>query len=119
MGHPVFSLPMNVCLMCEDTDMIIHTHPTLPEFDYIRPQTLTEASEFLVHHPHNARPFLGGTDIFVRMRDGSLTPKFLVDVKNLDGTNNLHFDPVMGLTIGAAVNMNRVIASPKIREYYP
>ena len=99
--------------------MIIHTHPTLPEFDYIRPQSLTEASEFLAHHPNDARPFLGGTDILVRMRDGSLAPKFLVDIKNLDGTNNLHFDPVVGLTIGAAVNMNRVITSPKIREYYP
>jgi carbon-monoxide dehydrogenase medium subunit len=53
------------------------------------------------------------------MRDGFLTPKFLVDVKNLDGTNDLCFDPKAGLTIGAAVNMNRVIASPEVRVHYP
>ncbi len=99
--------------------MITHTHPTLPEFDYIRPETLADASEFLASHPIDARPFLGGTDIFVRMRDGSLTPKFLVDVKNLDGTNNLRFDPEAGLTLGAAVNMNQVIASPEVRATYP
>jgi len=99
--------------------MITHTHPTLPEFDYIRPETLTEASEFLALYPNEARPFLGGTDIFVRMRDGFLEPKFLVDVKNLDGTNDLRFDPQAGLTLGAAVNMNRVIVSPEVRVNYP
>src|SRR5512136_590125 len=99
--------------------MINHTHPTLPEFDYIKLDTLTEASQFLADHPDEARPFLGGTDVFVRMRDGFLTPKFLVDVKHLDGTNKLLFDPQTGLTIGAAVNMNRVIAYQDAQEHYP
>jgi carbon-monoxide dehydrogenase medium subunit len=99
--------------------MTINAHPALPEFDYIRPVTLDEASEFLARHPDEARPFLGGTDIFVRMRDGFSAPKFLVDVKNLDGTNSLHYDTLGGLTLGAAVNMNRVIASPEVRANYP
>ncbi len=96
-----------------------HTHPSLPAFEYYRPLTLVEASEFLARHPAEARPFLGGTDVFVRMRDGFLTPQFLVDVKKLDGMNELRFDPQTGLTIGAAVNMNRVIASPDVQEHYP
>ena len=99
--------------------MALITHPTLPEFEYFRPGTLVEASDFLVRHAAEARPFLGGTDVFVRMRDGLLTPKYLVDVKNLPGMNDLHFDPLSGLTIGAAVNMNRVILSPEVQEYYP
>ncbi len=99
--------------------MITHTHPTLPDFDYIRPETLVAASDFLANHPIDARPFLGGTDIFVRMRDGILTPKFLVDVKNLDGMNTLQFDPKSGLTLGAAVNMNRVITSREVKANYP
>jgi carbon-monoxide dehydrogenase medium subunit len=103
----------------KETIMIINTHPTLPEFEYILPQTLVEASEFLSHHPGEARPFLGGTDVFVRMRDGFLTPKFLVDVKNLNGTSDLRFDPKAALTLGAAVNMNRVISSPEVQAHYP
>jgi CO/xanthine dehydrogenase FAD-binding subunit len=99
--------------------MTIDTHPALPEFEYIRPATLAEASDFLSHHPGTARPFLGGTDVFVRMRDGFITPEFLVDVKNLDGTNEVHFDREAGLTIGAAVNMNRVSASPEVQAHYP
>ena len=98
--------------------MVLNTHPTLPEFEYILPQTLAEASKFLSDNPGESRPFMGGTDVFVRMRDGFLTPKFLVDVKNLNGTNDLHFDPQSGLTLGAAVNMNRVIASPEVQAHY-
>lgn len=99
--------------------MTIDTHPALPEFEYIRPANLAEASDFLSHHSGTARPFLGGTDVFVRMRDGFITPEFLVDVKNLDGTNELRFTPQTGLTVGAAVNMNRVIASPDVQAQYP
>lgn len=99
--------------------MTIDAHPELPDFDYIRPASLAEASRFLAEHAGEARPLLGGTDIFVRMRDGFWTDKYLVDVKNLDGTANLLFDPKDGLTIGAGVNMNRVIASHQVQEHYP
>ena len=100
--------------------MTINAHPELPEFEYIRPESLMEASRFLAQHPGEARPMLGGTDIFVRMRDGFWHDKYLVDVKNLDGsTGNILFDPDIGLTLGAAANMNQVIASPIVRETYP
>ncbi|HNR46749.1 MAG TPA: xanthine dehydrogenase family protein subunit M [Anaerolineaceae bacterium] len=99
--------------------MVTHTHPTLPEFDYLQPESLVEASAFLAEHASEARPFLGGTDIFVRMRDGFFTPKFLVNVKHLPGMNDIQFDPQTGLTIGAAVNMNRVAANPEVNAHYP
>jgi carbon-monoxide dehydrogenase medium subunit len=99
--------------------MLTNTHPTLPEFEYVQPETLTEASQFLTQHTDNARLLMGGTDILVRLRDGILSPKFLVDVKNLEGMQDLRFDPQIGLTIGAAVSMNRVIASPEVQRFYP
>ncbi len=52
---------------------------------------------------------MGGTDTFVRMRDGVWKEKYVVDVKGLAGMNEISFDPRQGLTIGAAVNMNRVM----------
>ena len=98
---------------------MINAHPGLPEFDYIRLASAKETSRFLAEHQGEALPFLGGTDIFVRMRDGVWKGKYLVDVKGLDGTNQILFDPDKGLTLGAAVNMNRVINSPEIQEHYP
>lgn len=98
---------------------MLEPHVALPQFDYIKPKTLDEASHFLAEHAGEARPLLGGTDIFVRMRDGHWHDKYLVDVKGLDGTNTLAFNADDGLTIGAAVNMNRVIAAAEVRQNYP
>jgi CO/xanthine dehydrogenase FAD-binding subunit len=98
---------------------MITAHPGLPEFDYIKPTTLQEASTFLAQHVGEARPFIGGTDTFVRMRDGAWRDKYLVDVKGLPGMNDLKFDPAKGLTVGAAVNMNRLIVSPEVNTHYP
>ena len=98
---------------------MITAHPGLPEFDYIKPQSMAEASTFLAQHAGEARPFIGGTDTFVRMRDGAWQDKYLVDVKGLPGMNDLKFEPAKGLMIGAAVNMNRLIASPEVNEHYP
>lgn len=98
----------------------MHTaHPGLPEFDYVRPASYEEASRFLAEHAGEARPFMGGTDTFVRMRDGFWKEKYLVDVKCLDGMDWIHFDPVTGLTVGAAVNMNRLIESPEVNQHFP
>ncbi|MBN2146491.1 MAG: xanthine dehydrogenase family protein subunit M [Anaerolineales bacterium] len=99
--------------------MTINAHPELPEFDYIRPASLVEASQFLAQHPGDARPLLGGTDILVRMRDGIWRDRYLVDVKKLDGTSEIIFNEGLGLTIGAAVNMNQVITHPQVQAHYP
>lgn len=97
---------------------MINAHPGLPEFDYVKPETLPEASRFLSAHAGVARPLLGGTDIFVRMRDGIWQDKYLVDVKGLDGVSDISYDPASGLSIGASVNMNRVIDSRHVKEHY-
>jgi carbon-monoxide dehydrogenase medium subunit len=97
---------------------MINPHPGLPELEYIKPTSLEEASKFLAAHAGEARPFSGGTDCFVRLRDGVLKLNYLVDVKNLDGTKEISFDPKKGLTIGAAVTMNRVAVNPDVIKHY-
>lgn len=97
----------------------MNAYPGLPEFDYVKPVSFAEASEFLIAHPGEARPFIGGTDLFVQMRDRLFRPKYLVDVKGLDGMREISFNDSHGLTIGAAVSMNRVIAAPEVANYYP
>ncbi len=93
--------------------------PGLPKFEYIKPASLDEASAFLVDHAGEARPFMGGTDTFVRLRAKAWHDKFMVDVKHFSGMNDISFDPQHGLTIGAAVSMNRIIESPFVQEHYP
>jgi CO/xanthine dehydrogenase FAD-binding subunit len=98
----------------------LNPHPDLPAFDYLQPGTPAEASRFLVQHPPPAaRPFLGGTDLFIRLRDGAWQCRCVVDLKRLPGVQELAFDPQTGLTFGAAVDMNRLIASPAVQAHYP
>jgi len=98
---------------------MIYPHPVLPEFEYIRLKTAEEAVNFLRNHPHQSHPFLGGTDCFVAVRDRKIKPEYLVDLKPLSGFNDLSFDRQRGLTIGAAVSLNRLIASPDVQTLYP
>jgi carbon-monoxide dehydrogenase medium subunit len=98
---------------------MIDPYPGLPEFDYVKPGSLAEASQFLAAHAGEARPLMGGTDIFVRMRDRVWTDQYLVDVKGLDGMKEILYHPAFGLTIGASVNMNQVIAAPDVKNCYP
>jgi carbon-monoxide dehydrogenase medium subunit len=109
---------MLVKLCTTEPGMSLDAHPSLPEFEYVRPQSLMEASQFLAEHQGAARPLLGGTDVLVRMRDGDWTLKYLVDIKRMDGMNQISFEPREGLVIGAAVSMNRVIAFEPVREHY-
>lgn len=62
---------------------------------------------------------MGGTDLFVRMRDGACKARYLIDIKGLDGVKEIYFDRANGLTIGSAVNMNQVIDCGEVKQYYP
>ncbi len=98
---------------------MINPHPGLPELQYVKPASLLEASKFLADHEGVAKPYSGGTDSFVRLRDGILKLDYLVDIKGLDGTKELSFDPKKGLTIGAAITMNQVALHPDVIKHYP
>ena len=96
-----------------------NSHPSLPRFELIQPTSLKEASQFLCLHPEDARPFLGGTDIFVRLRDGRLKLNTLVNLKAIPGMDELSFNTEDGLTIGSVVPMNRMIVSPEAQTHFP
>jgi len=98
---------------------MINPHPKLPEFEYLQPTSWKEAVAFLAEHSHESRPFLGGTDSFVQMRDKVFKVKYMLDIKGLEGMDELAFDKKVGLKMGAAVNMNRVIASTETQQHYP
>lgn len=52
-------------------------------FEYARPQTLAEAIALLEHEGDHARVLAGGTDLIIRLRDRTLTPAVVVDIKRI------------------------------------
>ena len=88
----------------------------LPNFDYIKPESIEGAYSFLYEHPKTAFPFLGGTDLLIRLRNNISHAKYLVDLKSLPGFYDIKYDN--GLVIGAAIPLNKIISSIKIRKNY-
>ena len=93
--------------------------PGLPGFDYLRAGTPDEVVGLLKEHEGAARLLMGGTDLFVRMRDGFIRPQVVVDVKHLPGVRDILYDERAGLTVGAAVTMNQVARHPDVLAHYP
>ena len=90
----------------------------MKQFDYFRPTTLSEAISLLAIYGKDASILNGGTDLIVRMRDGFAAPKAVVDIKGINGLNEITVsdDEVF---IGACVNLNKIGADKFILENYP
>lgn len=93
--------------------------PGLPSFDYVRASTPDEVIRLLEEHGEAARLLMGGSDLFVRMRDGLVRPQVVVDVKHLPGMRDVMYDEQAGLMVGAAVTMNEVARHPDVLVHYP
>ena len=87
-------------------------------FAYERPSSLGDAIALLAEHGHDARLLAGGTDLIIRLRDGSIGPRTVVDLKRigeLDGDIREHDG---GLAIGARTVMTAIAADARIRRDY-
>jgi len=96
----------------------VFARPGLPRFDYVRASTADEVIRLLGEYGNTARLMMGGTDLFVRMREGALRPQIIVDVKHVPGMRDIVYREQKGLTIGAAVTMNQVAAHPDVQAQY-
>jgi CO/xanthine dehydrogenase FAD-binding subunit len=88
-------------------------------FSYERPAHLDDAVAVLAAHgPDGARVLAGGTDLIIRLRDGTVRPQVVVDVKRiaeLDGTIREMGDI---LRIGARTTMTDIASDARIRRSY-
>lgn len=88
-------------------------------FEYARPATLAEAVGLLAEHGPGARVLAGGTDLLIRLRDGSATATVVVDVKRIPEMRP-SIERVDGhLRIGANTAMTDLMADPQLRTLFP
>ena len=92
--------------------------PGLPDFEYIKAETSKDVFGWMKEKGDDLKLFMGGTDLFVQMRDKGNGPGFLLDVKSLPGMQDISFDMKNGLMIGAAVTLNALSSHPNLLKYF-
>ena len=88
-------------------------------FGYRAPSSLQEAAMLLSNQDLRVQAMAGGTDLLVQLRAGRFDLDLIVDIKHIPDTNQLVYDPVEGLTIGAAVPCWRIYENRQIQDLYP
>lgn len=91
----------------------------LPKFDYLAPQTLQETLELLDKHGQDSKLLAGGTDLLVSLRARERLPKNVIDIKGVKDLHELSYDEKRGLSIGAAVTLNRLVHHDPVRKTFP
>ena len=88
------------------------------DVDYIRPQDLGEALDFIKVHGPDTTLLAGGTDVMIDMRSGNLQSKHLLDISRLSALREIKIKDTE-LTIGAAVTISEINTSETIGRYAP
>ena len=87
-------------------------------FAYERPDRLADALALLAGRDGEARPLAGGTDLIIRIRDGSIRPATVVDVKGIaEFSRDIRPDDGW-LRIGARTTMTDLLRDDRIRRDY-
>jgi len=87
-------------------------------FAYERPTSLADALALLADRGDDARPLAGGTDLIIRLRDGTVRPKLLVDVKRIAELDASIVEDGDRLVIGARTTMSDLMADSRIRASF-
>ncbi len=90
----------------------------LPPFAYERPRDLQEALELLQSYGSDCKVLAGGTDLLVRMKQGLVTPKYLISLKSSSELAEIK-ESEDTLRIGAAVKLSGILAYQPVRIRWP
>ena len=88
------------------------------DVDYIRPQDLDEALDFITEYGPDTTILAGGTDVMIDMRAGTLQSKYLLDISRLSALREIKIGDTE-LTIGAAVTISEINTSEIIERHAP
>jgi len=61
----------------------------------------------------------GGTDLLALMKDDVVTPKRLVNIKQIDALRGINYQPGNGLRIGALTTIAELAEDDSVRQNYP
>jgi len=87
-------------------------------FEYERPRRLDDAIALFAGLGSDARALAGGTDLIIRLRDGTLRPRVVVDVKGIDELQADMREVDGRMRFGALTTMTDIVGDERIRVHY-
>lgn len=91
----------------------------MQNFEYASPTTKEQAVELLGKQWGEAEAIAGGSDLLSLMKDFIVTPKRLVNLKEIKELNGITFTARTGLRLGALATINDIAENAQIRQQYP
>jgi carbon-monoxide dehydrogenase medium subunit len=90
----------------------------IADFEYFAPKTLKEALSLLSKYKEEVKIIAGGQSMLVVMKQGLLTPEYVVDVKGISALDYINYDDKQSLRIGALTLHRAIEKSPIIQKHF-
>jgi CO/xanthine dehydrogenase FAD-binding subunit len=88
-------------------------------FAYERPRRLDDAIALLEEYGPDVRVLAGGTDLIIRLRDGTLRPQVVLDVKGIEDLDADIREVDGRVRFGALTTMTNIVRDERMRRDYP
>lgn len=85
------------------------------QFDYYAPDNTLDVFNLL--SKTNSKILAGGTDLFVKMREGKVSPSIIVDIKKINGLNEIREEGKF-IVIGSLITINKLMNNKLIKKMY-
>ena len=88
-------------------------------FNYEAPSTIDQAITLMSENSGQVLLLAGGTDLLVQLRSSNQDVDLVMDVKGISELNQINYDEVSGLVIGAAAPCSQIYESVPVLENFP
>ncbi len=88
----------------------------LRSFEYLEPETVTEAVQVLATYGIEVKVLAGGVDLVARMRRREIKPEYLVCLQKIPGLDYIEGDGTKGVRLGALTTIRSLELSPIIQK---
>lgn len=88
----------------------------IKDFEYLAPKTVDEALALLSQYKEESKVIAGGQSLLILMRQGLVTPTYLIDIKGVSSLDYIHLDAKEGLKIGVLTSHWTIETSQVIRN---
>lgn len=88
-------------------------------FEFTAPKSTQQAVALLGQNWAQAQILAGGTDLLALMKDDIVTPKRVVNIKDIPGLSGIQYNATGGLRIGALTKLADVADNADVRRNYP